>query len=952
MMFWINLLIWAVGTLFMELVRPKPQIEDARPAGLGDFSFPTATEGRAVSLIWGKVKITGPNLIWYGNFRIEEITEEVKTGLFSSDDVVTGYKYYVGMQFALCRGPGCVLHKVMVNDKSAWIGTQASDGVSAGIFNDNLLGGETTGQGGMGGGFRFYTGSKTQPVNAYLASHQNPDIAYRGTCHVVWEGGWIGNSTSIPPWAFVISRIPDGLLLASVNPGAEEPTAGTCNPMNVLFEILTDTDWGLGVSSSEIDTTNFRECADTLYTEGNGFAMVLDSTRNVEDVIREVERQIDGHIYYDRVASLWKCQLARYDYVPGDLPLFDESNIIELMDYTRQTWEETVNQVRVKFTDNSKEFNESFALAQDLANNDLQHASVATEVSYPGVKDATLANQLAWRDLKVLAFPLGKINLRVNRDGFQLKPGAVFRFSWLRLGVSNVVYRVQRLNLGNLDSDAIEVYAVQDVFASGSGTFSDPIPTGWTGDVEAAVAPDTADTLVLEAPRQLVAQDPYSTTQEPRVWMGARWPGGGTLKFDVFSRSGTARPLTGTFNADSAINRFLLVGELDANVPAYGTSAIRPAVSYTIDVNAVDDLSSLPISGGSSLVRNLYTIAYIDGEYLGFQLVTSLGGGVYRLASLWRGLFHTAPKAHAAGTRVWFIGQSGGGLSRISLPSTHDEVDFQLRSRDAVETMAQGDTPIEQVSLANVWLCPLAPRDPVLHASYAPASATLDTQYTAETGMTGNNARALKVAVTPRSWRVDDVTADDVLPAAYLDDGPEFDFRLDLGGGKITDAITVSGTDAPVAYVLRNAVIVAAGANTSIPSSGTVRVTARHTIDGTDYTNPVPMEFLVGLTSSIQTDALRHGGLVVSTAGTAVVYHETGTYTFNIGSALPSSGILEASKNGGGYTTVVAAAASTGTLAVTAGDSVVLRFTQAPTSDQFFTVTGPTSEVGHGVLQA
>jgi hypothetical protein len=952
-MFWMQLLIWAVGTLLMELVRPKPQIEDARPAGLGDFSFPTATEGRCVPLIWGKIKITGPNVVWYGGFRIEEITEEVKTGLFSSDDVVTGHKYYVGIQFALCRGPGVVLHHVWVNEKTGWLGTQAADGVSSGIYNDNILGGETTGGGGMAGGYRFYTGSKTQPVSAYLASQQSPDVAYRGTSYIIWEGGYVGNSTSIPPWSFLVSRIPDGLNLASNDPGAEEPYPGGCNPMNVLYEILTDTDWGLAVSPSEIDAANFLACASTLNDEGNGFAMLLDSARNVEDVIREVERQIDGHIYYDRVNSLWRCQLARYDYTPAGLPLFDESNVVELTDYTRQTWEETVNQVRVKYTDNDKEFNDSFALAQDMANNDLQHASVATEVSYPGVKNAALANKLAWRDLKVLAFPLGKINIKVNRDGFQLRPGSVFRFSWLRLGITDVVYRVQRLNLGNLDSDIIEVYAVQDVFAAGVGTFGAPISTGWSGDVQPAVAPDTDDTLVLEAPRQLVAADPYSSRQQPRVWMGARWPGGGTIKFDVYSRSGTSRPLSGTFNYDSSINRFLLVGALDADVPAYGSSATRPAVSYDIDVNEVDSLVTLVVDGGTSLVSNLLTIAYIDGEYLGFQQVTDQGGGVYRLAGLWRGLFHTAPKTHTAGTRVWFIGQSGGGISRDSLLSSHDEVDFQLRSRDALAVMLQGDTPIEEITLANVWRCPLAPRDPVLHASYAPASATLDTQYTTETGLSGNNARALKVAVTPRSWSEDDVTLDATLPADYLDDGPEFDFRLDLGGGKITDAITVSGTDAPVAYVLRNAVVVAAGANTPIPSSGVVRVTARHTIDGTDYTNPVPMEFTVGLTSSIQTDDLLHGGLTVNVAGTAVVYGETGTYNFNIGSpALPSGGILEASKNGGGYTTVVAAAATTGTLAVTAGDSVVLRFTQAPTSSQFFTVTGPTAEVGHGVLRA
>jgi len=335
---------------------------------------------------------------------------------------------------------------------------------------------------------------------------------------------------------------------------------------------------------------------------------------------------------------------------------------------------------------------------------------------------------------------------------------------------------------------------------------------------------------------------------------------------------------------------------------------------------------------------------------LGYQQVTDLGGGIYRLAGLHRGLFHTAPKAHAAGTRIWFLGQGGGGLSRLTLTSVQDEVDFQLRARDVLGAMSEALTPVKQVSLATLWKCPLAPRDPVLNAAYAPATTSLDVQYTAETGRTGENARALKIAVSPRAYAVDDVVADGTLPANYLDDSPEFDFELDLGAAS-TAVITVSGTAAPVAYVPRNAVIGAAGANAPIPATGVVRVAARHTIGGVDYTNPVPMEFEVSLTSALQDDDLLHGALTVNVAGSAVVYGETGTYNFNIGTALPSSGILEASKNGGGYTPVVTAGLATGTLSVVSGDSVVLRFTQAPASDQFFAVTGPT-EVGHGVLKA
>ena len=41
---WVTLLLFVVTIVLSELLRPKPDIEDARPAGLGDFQVPTTTE--------------------------------------------------------------------------------------------------------------------------------------------------------------------------------------------------------------------------------------------------------------------------------------------------------------------------------------------------------------------------------------------------------------------------------------------------------------------------------------------------------------------------------------------------------------------------------------------------------------------------------------------------------------------------------------------------------------------------------------------------------------------------------------------------------------------------------------------------------------------------------------------------------------------------------------------
>ncbi|MCP4897727.1 MAG: hypothetical protein GY906_12205 [bacterium] len=977
-MFWFALAIWAIATVAYELIRPKPKFENARPSALGDFQFPTATEGRALPIVWGKVKIKGPNCIWYGNFRKFPKKENVKTGLFSSEDVIVGYYYYVGMQFGLCHGEVDSLGRIWINEKHVKTG--------AGSINQpNLYGGEETGTGGVVGTLSFYPGSDSQAVNAYLTTYQSPQPAYRGTCYCVFEGGgrpltitvgpftfqlpvhgtgYVGMTANIPPWAFEVTRIPDGLNMASADPGAENPNTYDCNPMNVLYEILTDTDWGIGIDSSLIDTTNFQAAASTLATEGNGWSMLLDNPREAVDLIAEIQRQVDGSLFFNRTTGQWQVKLVRDDYTVGSLDIYDETNIVEVKEYVRQTWEETTNQVRVAFVDRDDEYKDTFALAQDPANMALQGSSVQSNVNYPAIKNGTLANSLAWRDLKALSYPLAKIKIGVNRQAWGLIPGDVFKFSWDRLGISEVVFRVHQINYGKVGSSQIEIYAIQDIFAAATGVFSDPIGSGWEDPEEDPVAPLAADSLIFEAPRQLVTQDTFNPTLFPRWWTGARDPEGGTVYLLSYDRSGPTQPVGGSYDVDTVIAGFVAVGTLDGDLDPYGTTAARPNTTHSIDVDEVDFLDGITVDATATVIRELTSIAWIgddetSGEWIGFEKAEDIGGDQWRLSRLWRGLFNTPPKAHLSGEKIWFISQ-GGNLTRRVMPGSHDEMDIQLRGVNGVNVeTTEGATPeLEIQTRQELHLCPLAPRDPVFNGTYNPTTEDFDTQYTSETGRTGDDARAMEIEITPRDWLVDNVDQDDTLRSAalYLADSPEFDFTLTLDPAGTPVAVgpyNINTTVTPTAYVLRNDVIIAVGDNAVIPTTANLTVVALHQPDATQYTNPFDMEFLLDVTSALQgADDLTHGG-VGSTASPAVVYGETGNYTIDIHTALPSSGIVEININTGGWVTLIGIGVSSNTVAITATDSVQLRWqTSGPAADQFFDVTGPTAELGYGVLLA
>ncbi len=195
-----TLVLWAVFFVASQLLTPEPEIENARPASLNDFNFPTATEGRVVPLVTGTDEVKGPNVVWYGDYSAVPIYEKVKVNMFNSKRQLVGFRYNVGIQFGICIGPA-ILRKVWIGDDLAWSGTQSTVGDIT-LSHKNAQ-----------GTLRFYPGDYAQGRDPYLSNHQSPCPAYRGMCYAVFEGGYVGDQPSVKPFSFEITRIPNGLAL-------------------------------------------------------------------------------------------------------------------------------------------------------------------------------------------------------------------------------------------------------------------------------------------------------------------------------------------------------------------------------------------------------------------------------------------------------------------------------------------------------------------------------------------------------------------------------------------------------------------------------------------------------------------------------------------------------------------------------------------------------------------
>ena len=126
---------------------------------------------------------------------------------------------------------------------------------------------------------------------------------------------------------------------------------------------------------------------------------------------------------------------------------------------------ETVNEVRVIWTDPGRLWADGASTAQDLAHINAQGGRRrSAEYRFPGISNAGLAARIATRELNLLSRPIMKLRVAVNRTAVDLRPGDAFRFQWAAWGL-DAVFRVGELEGGTLQDGRIVINAVQDRFS-------------------------------------------------------------------------------------------------------------------------------------------------------------------------------------------------------------------------------------------------------------------------------------------------------------------------------------------------------------------------------------------------------------------------------------------------------------------------------------------------------
>lgn len=660
-MIWFTLALFVVSFVLTALLAPKPDFENARAGTLEDVEFPRATENAPIPLVLGKVRMKAPNTIWYGNFSAVPIKERIKVSLFKKVTVIVGYQYYLGLHLALGLGPDCSLHEIFIDEENVWTGDTAGAIETAETINaGSLFGGYKEG-GGWSGGFKFYSGSFSQNVNAYVEGQVGVGMvpAYRGTSHIVFENNYIGESPNLRRMSFIMSAYTNTLALdddAKVN-GVD------MNPAEALYQIMTDPWRGLDIPVSNIDIPSLQTAGETLRLEGNGVSVVVTAETEGKRVIEEILRQIDGVMYQDPETGLIVLDLIREDYVVGDLPVYGEESIAEVRSFTRSSWDEVRAQIKVTYKQRDQE-SDAVAISQDAAVVATIGKLTTNTMSFPFVYDATLANAIASRERSQVSVPLFRATIEFSRNANTLRPGSVFKFSWPEYQIEEIVMRVQRFDLGELTNGKIVAECLQDKFALSDVVFATPEESIWENVTYAPT--DVLVKDIIQMPRffnhKLEFPVPEDGSAVNYVPIAAQ-PSGTSSHFNtVVAQTGLGETIT-----DAIGDREFVFYK------GYGTLATGYAKEEGF-ATGIDTTVGLDIENGlgifesrtSDEIRDLFeNILYVDGEWMAFESAIDDSSGEWRLQNVYRGLFGSQVKDHAIGVAVWGVPPEAFGNGNI-----------------------------------------------------------------------------------------------------------------------------------------------------------------------------------------------------------------------------------------------------------------------------------------------
>lgn len=530
---------------------------------------------------------------------------------------------------AMARGPIDYIYKIIWDDEVKFDGALQRTGV----FNWWEVSAATNGL------QRIYLGTAAQTQDAKLAVNANHP-AYRNVCYYRADDVFIGVNRNTPPNVeLVLGRWPKPAWWTAPVDGDGYPKIGAdINPVAFLAEIFQDSIFGLGLADARIDTTSWNAVATTLANEGIGISPLITRRMGVRDILRGVFEIIDGHLY---PLANGKIGLALIRTAGGGLALLDESKWIGEVALDPDGWAETVNALKIAYTNAALDYITDSAQFIDRGNYEITRVTREQTLQRPWITSQALAQKVALSTGARMGMPQQRGSLKARKSAAKtLLPGMAFQLTCAEQGLTAATARVIEQTLPRpkgepeilLRWELDRSYLNADYFAP---TLTPPAQGGSGGG-------GAIDLAVMEWPWER----PHG---EPQLLALVARDSGDTTAFLAHRQ----KP-SGSYELIGSSTGFAMHGEVvDEDYPD-STAAVDATVGMVVQLDSFDqEVENLSVDDVG--LNELLVI--VNGEIASGFGATLLAAGKYRIY-LARGRYDTIAEEHLQGSEVWIVRRS------------------------------------------------------------------------------------------------------------------------------------------------------------------------------------------------------------------------------------------------------------------------------------------------------
>lgn len=600
-------------------------------------------------------------------------TEEIREKVGKSQRVV-GHRYFASFALLHARGPADKLFKILMDDEVVWTGevTRSSD------YADITVEGRGT--------VRFYWGTATQTVDAYLNASDPSHPAYRGQFYSVWTQLYLGdNRTNVPNIEIIAGRYPDPTWCTATTNLDKD-----ANPIAFLGDLLQDPYVGLGLPDARLDTAGLNAVAQTLAAEDLGLSPLLTRSQSLRQILAETFEYLDAYLTSKDDGKL-TIGLVRAPAAPGSLTVVDEGDLTEELQPDPGSWGATLNDALLVYSNREIDLLPEPLPWIDRGNFQITGHHKSQTWQRPWITRQSVAQRIVRATGRRYGLPelVGRASVRKS-VGKALRPGTQFKLTYAHQDLVALIVRVSEQILPAPGKPPV----VQIAWA---------VDRGYLSAANYVPSPDT--------PPSAPSLEPIANAYEKILEMP--W----TREFAVpqiaaLAARGNAlatglrchhRKPSGAYEEQGASPHFTQRGHVvDANYPAT-TPTIDDDIGLVVQLDGVDATVAV-VPFADALQDEL--LLFVDGEICSAFGAVLLAAGKYRIYLI-RGRYDTRSATHNINAEVWIT-------RRTSVAA------FHANSSEATQTYKlQPFSPLSAVDLADVtalalttthrWQRPLAP---------------------------------------------------------------------------------------------------------------------------------------------------------------------------------------------------------------------------------------------------